>query len=165
MKKIKVISCLLTIGVMALIFFFSSQNSAESSELSNGVTYRVAEFILTLTDMKYTNTADLAEIMHNFIRKCAHFSEYAVLGMSMYITIRIFSCKTAGRVRVYTILACMLYAVTDEIHQHFVPGRTERIFDVFVDTCGAAAGVIIISVLLLIIKFYRKRKEEIGDGD
>ncbi|MGN0162267.1 MAG: VanZ family protein, partial [Candidatus Ornithomonoglobus sp.] len=99
-------------------------------------------------------------IMHNFIRKCAHFSEYAVLGISSYVSIRFLTDKSARYVRIYAILFCMLYAVTDEIHQHFVPGRTERIFDVFVDTCGAATGVIIITALIFIIKIYKEERRK-----
>ncbi|MGM9936226.1 MAG: VanZ family protein, partial [Candidatus Ornithomonoglobus sp.] len=158
MKKIRVISSILTIGIMALIFFFSYQNSADSSELSRGITYRIAELIISLTRIESMDAEELTVLIHNFIRKCAHFSEYAALGMSAYVTIRLSISKTAGRARIYTILFCMLYAVTDEIHQYFVPGRAERIFDVFVDTCGAAAGVIIVSILIFIIKIYWKRK-------
>ncbi len=158
MKKIRVTSCIFTIGVMALIFFFSSQNSIESSGLSRGITYKIAEFIVSVANVKDMDAAEVVKLIHNFIRKCAHFSEYAALGMTAYITIRLFTNKTTGRVRICTILFCMLYAVTDEIHQHFIPGRAERVFDVFIDTCGAAAGVIIITVLIFILKIYAKKK-------
>lgn len=159
MKRIRVISFILTIGIMALIFFFSCQNSTDSAELSNGVTYRVAGFISMMMGEEFISISELTALMHNFTRKCAHFSEYALLAMPAYVTIRLsIKNKTAGRAVIHTILFCMLYAITDEIHQHFVSGRSARVFDVFVDTCGAAAGTAIISALILIIKFYGKRK-------
>jgi VanZ family protein len=37
---------------------------------------------------------------------------------------------------------CILYAVTDEIHQSFVPGRSPRIFDVGIDTLGTLLGLL-----------------------
>ena len=37
-----------------------------------------------------------------------------------------------------TIAICFLYAVSDEIHQYFVPGRACRLFDVLIDTSGSA---------------------------
>ena len=37
-----------------------------------------------------------------------------------------------------TILICFLYALSDEIHQSFVPGRACRALDVLIDTSGSA---------------------------
>ncbi len=37
-----------------------------------------------------------------------------------------------------TVLICFLYAVSDEIHQYFVPGRACRMLDVIIDTSGSA---------------------------
>ena len=38
------------------------------------------------------------------------------------------------------MIACIIYAITDEIHQLFVDGITSRIFDVFVDSCGSLSS-------------------------
>ena len=37
---------------------------------------------------------------------------------------------------------CILYGITDEIHQSFVPGRASRVFDVGIDTMGALLGLL-----------------------
>jgi VanZ family protein len=37
---------------------------------------------------------------------------------------------------------CILYAITDEIHQSFVPGRSSRVLDVGIDTLGALLGLL-----------------------
>lgn len=47
------------------------------------------------------------------------------------------------KIMFFTILICFLYAVCDEIHQYFVPGRACRVFDVLVDTAGSAFFLII----------------------
>ena len=36
----------------------------------------------------------------------------------------------------------MLYSISDEIHQIFVPGRSCELLDVFIDTCGSLIGII-----------------------
>ena len=41
----------------------------------------------------------------------------------------------------YSIALGGSYAITDEIHQYFVSGRSGNIFDVGIDTAGVVAGV------------------------
>ncbi len=44
-------------------------------------------------------------------------------------------------------LLTVLYAITDEIHQTFVPGRSGRVTDVLIDAAGAAVGVLVMTWL------------------
>ena len=41
---------------------------------------------------------------------------------------------------VFTLLLCIGYAITDELHQAFVPGRTPKLLDVLIDSSGASLG-------------------------
>ncbi|HET9417260.1 MAG TPA: VanZ family protein [Candidatus Limnocylindria bacterium] len=72
--------------------------------------------------------------------KVAHFTVYAVLSLG------IANALTASGVRSrrywWTFVMCALYAVTDEIHQFLVPGRSPSIYDVAIDLLGATAGFI-----------------------
>lgn len=79
------------------------------------------------------------------VRKLAHFVEYAVLGGLLY---RAFwrTCQSGSRLperrwAAYALALVALYAVTDEWHQAFVPGRHSSLFDVLVDVSGGAAGL------------------------
>ena len=73
------------------------------------------------------------DVAHALIRKSAHFTEYAIL---FWLLIR---GPMAGRP--YLALAlCMLYALSDEGHQIFVPGRTASLYDVALDSSGAMFG-------------------------
>jgi VanZ family protein len=87
------------------------------------------------------------EKWHHVIRKCAHFTEYAILGM---ISWRAFHYDTsrpvANSARSFklAILFCALYAASDEFHQRFVPGRQAAVGDVMIDTSGAACGLLLI---------------------
>jgi len=63
------------------------------------------------------------------LRKVAHLVEYGVLYL---LALR--PLKTPGR----AFLFAVLYALSDEFHQHFVPGRDGKGTDVLIDACGAA---------------------------
>ena len=67
------------------------------------------------------------------LRKIAHLSEYAILGA---LLLRAIQRPTVA------ILAGALYAVTDEVHQHFVRGRHAARYDVLIDTVGVTIGVL-----------------------
>jgi VanZ family protein len=82
--------------------------------------------------------ADL-QAMHHAIRKVAHFTEYLVLSVLLYRALRgnrRWNARAAGIA--FTLAG--LYAVSDEFHQWFVPGRTAAATDCLIDVSGAAAG-------------------------
>lgn len=75
------------------------------------------------------------------VRKGAHFLEYLVLGISLFWTVRDLRKRASFGIP-WAVGA--LYAVTDEVHQYFVPGRSCELRDVLIDACGVAAGVAIV---------------------
>lgn len=66
------------------------------------------------------------------LRKLAHVGEYAVLGA---LLLRALSATGPA------LVLGVMYAVTDEIHQHFVPGRTASALDVVIDAVGVLLGI------------------------
>ncbi len=68
------------------------------------------------------------------LRKIAHAAEYAVLGALLARALR-----SPG----VAVLAGVLYAVSDEVHQAFVPGRLGSPIDVAIDALGVVAGVVL----------------------
>jgi VanZ like family len=70
------------------------------------------------------------------LRKLAHAAEYAVLGVLLL--------RAIGRPGPAFALAT-LYAVTDEIHQAFVPGRQASPVDLAIDAAGAAIGIALVT--------------------
>lgn len=69
------------------------------------------------------------------LRKGAHIAEYAVLGMLLL--------RAVGSALPAFALG-VAYAVTDELHQHFVRGRHPSPFDVAFDACGLALGLLLL---------------------
>ena len=141
MKKIKVISCVATVAVMAAIFFFSSQTATVSSNTSSGIANKVIEFILAVFG---NGNSDLnLDIVHKIVRKSAHFSLYFILALSAGNTAyQLFGVENK-RLFLYTLPFCLFYAISDEIHQIFVPGRTAMAMDIGIDFAGAVCGCII----------------------
>lgn len=132
-------------AVAVLIFLFSAQTAPESNETSKGVLYWLLS-LLRLTPYQMT------ALTNHFIRKAAHFTVYALLGFCLtglyHHQSRIPKAPAA-------IVTAALYAVTDELHQSFVPGRGPMLTDVLLDTCGAVLGVLVMALLLRVL--YRRR--------
>jgi VanZ family protein len=69
-----------------------------------------------------------------FLRKGAHVTEYAVLGVLLY--------RALGR-EPLALAVGIAYAATDEVHQHFVRGRHASPVDVAIDAVGVALGMLL----------------------
>ncbi len=72
------------------------------------------------------------------IDKIAHASIYGVLAATV-----IFAQSKKSRERkpllviLITVIACLLYGISDEFHQSMVPGRFPSGLDIVADVCGA----------------------------
>ena len=135
-KIIRAILLALIISVMAAIFVFSAQGGEESGATSEGFT----AFVLGIFGINESNTTpeNLKEI-ESFVRTAAHFSEYAALGFLCNFFLGTYSLKRAKSLMLAVGFSAF-YAVTDEIHQIFVPGRAAQFSDFMVDTSGALFG-------------------------
>lgn len=116
--------------VMAVIIFTFSSFPAADSDQQSGL---IVNVITTLFP-------DLKGVDHlvNIVRKIAHLTEYTILG---YLTARGF--KLSNKSPWFSVLACAIYAATDEFHQTMIQGRSGEVRDVALDTLGATFGVII----------------------
>jgi len=131
-RKIAVfLSWALVLLCMAVIFLLSSQDGISSAELSEDVMGPIGRIITFL----------FGEEGHNIFRKFAHFFEYAGLSFLMYNAF--FRTRKEKRFSPFMpYIICVLYAISDEIHQYFVPGRAGMLFDVGVDALGALTGMV-----------------------
>jgi VanZ family protein len=83
--------------------------------------------------------------IHFSIRKCAHITEYAVLGGLVLRAIApnhsVSFAEKRWRIAGTAFAVAALYAASDEYHQSFVPTRGASVRDVFIDACGACVGI------------------------
>lgn len=146
MKKRPVRYSLLLLALvwMTLIFGFSAQSATESGGLSAIITEPLTKLIVRISEaMSASEEAVLYAKVDNIVRIFAHFSEYTVLGMLLTAVLRAFGIKNGF----VPWLVGAVYAVTDEWHQAYSPGRASDPIDVLIDAAGVLCGVVIYHVV------------------
>ena len=160
-KKIKYIKCIIAIICCIIIFSFSAVPATASTKQSKGLTYNVIK-LLNGNKLTEKELVKLTKRVNPVIRKIAHFSIYMILAIFTYMFIEELNTKSKSekeRLRkniLYTCIFCIIYAIFDEIHQIYVPGRTGKVIDVVIDTLGSCMGI---AILLLnnSLKIIRKK--------
>lgn len=99
---------------MALIYFLSSQPTLPS-----------------LSD----------SLLDSLLKYGAHFFEYAVLALLWYRAI--YSRFPHPKILPLAFIIVVIYALSDEFHQSFVPGRSATWQDVAVDVLGGASALLV----------------------
>lgn len=140
-RYLKFLGFLPAIMMMVAVFSFSSSPGTESSNLSDGISYKIVDQVSNLPFITWNESEKIekAEQLHGPIRKVAHFIEYAILCVLWILPLGFVEETTKKRL-ILSILICFLYACTDELHQLYVPGRDGNIRDVVLDTVGAVSG-------------------------
>lgn len=139
---------------MGLIFFLSSETATESSATSGSLIRAVVNFLFP--DLSAKTLADIVSGMQFIVRKGAHFSLYAVLGILSFLTLITYE-KIALFLRIaLSILIGFGYAVSDEYHQTFIIGRSGELRDVLIDFSGVTLGVLFCLLIYLIRKHKKK---------
>ena len=155
---LKLLSFLPTAFLLFLIFGFSAQDGESSGSLS----FQISLFLVKLAS-PFLPTAGSesvllarAELIHYFVRKAAHMTEYFLLALSLQLPLSAWlSAQLKPNFRILTgLTATILFAALDEFHQTFVPGRSGNFTDVCIDSTGA----VIASFCLVIFYSFYKRK-------
>ena len=128
---------------LALIWGNSLLPGASSDSLSGGVLAWLGQFLPFL----------LTEAGHAFLRKAAHFSEFAMLGLLYSGRHRL----VKGETPVHLMLFGLTVACIDETIQIFTPDRASSLIDVWIDASGFALGLVVIFTAYTI---YNKIKGE-----
>lgn len=131
------------IYIAFIIFIFSNsmQVATESAKRSLGVLHYLQELLGNgwLTD--------------HIVRKSAHFSEFALLGVLGVQCMRYYTI----RYRIPVLFAGLLVALTDETIQLFVEGRSGQVSDVWLDFAGCCFGAV---VMMVIVALRQKRNKK-----
>lgn len=168
----------LTILWMVLIFAFSARPAEVSSEDSRSIGLLIGElFIPGFEEQSAEAQNKFAEKVDHPVRKAAHASEYAVLGL---LTAGVYiaggaadagngnekkKADTSSKKRTPISRGILIpwvittaYAATDEMHQLFVPGRSGQVSDVLLDSAGAMAGLAVLGGIRFLVQ--RRREND-----
>lgn len=136
--KNKKLSIIAVIICMITIFMFSSQPASQSLNLSNNVVKNTVNFVTnkSLSDDKINNIVENTVVL---VRKSAHFIIYLILGLLVF---NMYKNHQINSIILISLLTCLFYAISDEIHQLFIIGREGKITDVIIDTLGSLTGIL-----------------------
>lgn len=148
-KKRLFLCCTLLVSILAFIW----GNSALPGETSGALSGWVGQILSKLLPFLTTEGG-----LH-LLRKLAHFSEFAALGM---VLCWLFFMVTEGKVAVFLLsLACgAAAACIDETIQIFSPGRYCSIVDVGIDTSGVLTGIILLFLGYAVYKRISQKQED-----
>lgn len=163
MKKrwVLVILWLQLLLVAAMIFYFSSEDGTASAQTSGKLMRWLVHFFHPEYDtLRFRERRAILHAFEYAVRKCAHFTEFALLGYSLRL---LFEALSLRKPLLLSCLAGIVYACTDEFHQRFT-GRSPMLLDVAIDSSGVIFGALMITLVLYLFK-RRRRKRNLTSPD
>ena len=147
---------ILLISVFYTIFGFSNQDGEKSGGVSREITENVTKNVKSIQKLEKSEKEKVLDKIEHIIRKLAHFSLYTLVGILTMSLMSTYNLQQIKRVEISWIIG-LIYAISDEIHQAFIPDRTAAVGDVLIDSCGVLFGILIVMV---IFKIYIKLIKE-----
>ncbi len=136
-KYVKIINIVLLLICIISIFLLSNENKSKSVQTSTETTKKIVNVVSNDNNKAST----IAKDHYKDARKIAHVIEYFCLGV-LFINVLKDYRRVNYKWLIVCILFCMLYSVSDEIHQLYVLGRNCRFVDVIIDTLGSSIGIV-----------------------
>ncbi len=145
---LKPLSFIPALLLMYMIFTFSSQEGAVSSDVS----LRVSRKIVSVADQALDKNLEqwqieqYAQQINGITRKAAHMTEYFALAIAVAFPLYVYGLHGILLMLVAGIF-CVAFACTDEYHQSFVAGRSPAVRDVLIDSFGVFWGIILVRII------------------
>ena len=143
----------LSLLIMVFIFSMSAQDAETSSNTSGGHIESVIRFFdKGFAELSQIEQEEYVGKFQFIVRKLAHFSVYLALGFTLSAGMQTFVKLRVFVRTLFAFIIGVLYAILDEIHQIFVPGRSCELRDMLIDSTGILIGSLFIMALFLLIK-------------
>ncbi len=141
---------------MLLIYSMSADTGEESGNKSGEVVDFVAGVVVPeYEEMTPTEKDEVRGKLSFPIRKLAHLTEYAVLGVLCCAAVSFTPKLDRAYMNLWLpVIIGSVYAATDEYHQASVPGRGPALSDVGIDTAGVILGV---TAMLILFRMLNKK--------
>ncbi len=78
------------------------------------------------------------------IKKSAHVFVYSILSLLVYRSLKHTTHFPRPYLLLFALALTVLYAISDEFHQSFIPGRDARFRDIMIDTIGSALALFLL---------------------
>ncbi len=153
---IRTILVVFLVSWVVFIFMMSSQPATQSTQTSSKFVLKIIDIIYR--DFNKISTQQQNNIIHTItliVRKTAHFTEYFILGLLSTGVAITYNNKKRYLNYVFSVLFSVVYAVSDELHQYFVPGRACRFLDICIDAAGSICAAFL---MVFIVNTVKKRK-------
>ena len=171
-RKRKWISVFVTLAIilavavlinMAIIYFFSEESMEDSGTRSTGIVEKLMHLLHPDYDsLDWDTQMDIMASTHRLVRKLAHFAEFGLLGfLSAWLVAYVNRRKKWIRAWLEWLIPtvfCLLYAISDEVHQIF-SNRGASAKDVVIDFAGALTGILLLRAILGIVRAAKRRRE------
>ena len=130
----KIVKLIIILLLMVFIFSLSADTGSQSTKKSDSIIVKSCEVLLGRKLSDYEKEKYINRFV-KIVRKSAHLFLYFLLGLSVISFIKEFAIINYRSI-ILTVLIVFIYAVSDEVHQMFVNGRSGEILDVVIDTIG-----------------------------
>ena len=149
---------LFTLALAGCIWFIFSNSMAvaDVSSVSSGRVLQLLQAVLR----RLGHPALAQRLTMHIVRKMAHFCEYTLEGFLIMLCMRVYTRRYVRHISV-PMLGGVLTAMADETIQIYSPGRSSQVTDVWLDSAGVLAGILIALVFMALCRmlFYRCNKE------
>jgi len=158
----KTVARVLLLGLLlfelALIFKLSNEPAPQSDTTSADFT---EQMLAADSDFLASSQAERdarVQALQKGIRTLAHFAEYTLLGLTAAALALTMEKRLRGTA--IAVLFCVLWAVSDEVHQSFIPGRSCQVSDVAVDSAGILLGACAVWAVFQLVQTVRKKRKD-----
>ena len=158
-RRTRIIYIIIIATVLAAVLCFIWGNSLLDGGASRKLSSAVTEFIRPIYEL-FTDDPVTDSTLHAFIRKAAHFLEFAAIAVAASLLLWRLRGEYPAQNLVYVLSGSLFIAVTDEYIQCFSPGRSSSVRDVVIDFFGAAVGALIVFGVVFLIRMINKAKGE-----
>lgn len=149
----------LALCVMIFIFWHSSRDAIASTDQSDSFAKNLFSWLDSdFASMDENEQQSIIVKTQYLVRKSAHFCIYAALGFLVLGAVNTYTLTNPVKLLVSFGL-CVVYSISDEIHQIFVPGRAGRVSDVLIDTGGILLGIVVMAGFILLYTKVKRRGE------
>ncbi len=156
-KVIMIIGIILSIAWMTIIFTYSSQNGEQVDNKATTIIETITE-----NDQTYQEKTEEEKVLVNndyefYISKTVHVLEYGALCFFLFLAFIMIKKRWLNYL--FAFLVTVIFAISDEYHQTFIPDRSARPQDIVIDAMAAIICILSLELIYTIYRIFKPKKE------